>query len=115
MSEPLRAGLEPSDLPSEGKGGKALAAAAPAAGAHAAAAAPAQAVARASAGKLHLSTRTHPPSKVLVDGRAVGLTPKVGISVAAGTHTVIFVSDRGRKTSSATCKAGERKTVAIRF
>ena len=101
-------------FPSDGKAGKALAA--PAAHAAPVRSGPGTRGARAGAGgNCTLNANSIPPSKVLVDGRAVGLTPKVGISVAAGTHTVIFVSDRGRKTSSASCKAGETKTVAIRF
>ena len=62
------------------------------------------------------STRTlFPHSKVLVDGRPVGLTPKVGITVPAGQHTVLFVGDNSQKTTTVTCSSGEKKTVSVRL
>ena len=52
---------------------------------------------------------------VAVDGRPMGLTPAMGVSVAAGTHTVLLVTDTQRKSTSATCKAGETKTISLRL
>ncbi len=57
-----------------------------------------------------------PVSNVILDGRPLGTTPKVGISVPAGTHTVVFVhAEMGRKARSAKVPAGGSVTVAVRF
>ncbi|MRG91794.1 PEGA domain-containing protein [Polyangium spumosum] len=57
-----------------------------------------------------------PVSKVVLDGRPLGSTPKVGVSVPAGTHTVIFIHpEKGKKSVSVTVKAGETKTAAVKF
>jgi len=55
-------------------------------------------------------------SKVILDGKPQGSTPKVGISVPAGSHTVVFIHpEKGKKTVSVTVKAGETKTAAVKF
>ena len=55
-----------------------------------------------------------PPSGVIVDGRPLGLTPKVGVSVDPGAHNVVFMRpDSAKKSVSVTCKGGESKTVAV--
>ena len=57
-----------------------------------------------------------PVSKVLLDGKPLGSTPKVGVSVPAGSHTITFVHpEKGRKSVSVTVKAGETKTAAVKF
>jgi serine/threonine-protein kinase len=57
-----------------------------------------------------------PVSKVVLDGRPLGSTPKVGVSVPAGSHTVIFIHpEKGKQTVSVTVKAGETKTAAVKF
>jgi serine/threonine-protein kinase len=78
----------------------------------AAAAAP---VAAAGGGTCTLNINSIPPSRIALDGRPMGLTPKIGVSVNAGTHTVMFVGDTTKKTQTASCKAGEQKTVAVRL
>ncbi|UQA54899.1 PEGA domain-containing protein [Polyangium aurulentum] len=57
-----------------------------------------------------------PVSKVVLDGRPLGSTPKVGVSVPAGSHTVIFIHpEKGKQTVTVTVKAGETKTAAVKF
>ena len=63
-----------------------------------------------------LNINSIPVSKVILDGKPIGSTPKVGISVPAGSHTVVFIHpEKGKKTASVTVKAGETKTAAVKF
>lgn len=63
-----------------------------------------------------LNINSIPVSKVILDGKPIGSTPKVGISVPIGTRTVVFIHpDKGKKTVSVTLKAGETKTAAVKF
>jgi serine/threonine-protein kinase len=67
-------------------------------------------------GNCTLNFNSIPVSNVLLDGRPLGGTPRLGVSAAAGTHTVIFVSpEEGRKSTQVSCKAGETRTVAVRL
>ena len=66
-------------------------------------------------GSCTLSINSIPISRVAVDGSPVGLTPVIGVSVSAGTHNVLLVTDTMRKTTVATCKAGEKKTISMRL
>lgn len=57
-----------------------------------------------------------PVTKVLIDGRPIGTTPKLRVPVAPGSHKVQFIHPNlGRKTISVTLSAGETKTVSTRF
>ncbi|HYO97482.1 MAG TPA: carboxypeptidase regulatory-like domain-containing protein [Polyangiaceae bacterium] len=81
-----------------------------------AAAAPAPAAAKAAAGNGTLSLSSTPPSNVILDGRPLGSTPKAGVSVAPGPHTVIFVhSELGRKAKTVTVQPGKTTAVAVAF
>jgi hypothetical protein len=62
-----------------------------------------------------LNINSIPVSTVVLDGRPVGATPKVGLKVPAGSHTVVFVNGTDRKSASVTVGAGQTKTVAVRF
>jgi hypothetical protein len=63
-----------------------------------------------------LNINSIPVSKVVLDGRPLGSTPKVGVSVPAGPHTITFIHpDKGKATVSVTVKAGETKTAAHKF
>jgi len=62
-----------------------------------------------------LNLNTIPASRVAIDGRDLGMTPKMGISVQPGTHVVMFANEGGKKVTSAQCKAGEQKSVVMRF
>jgi hypothetical protein len=46
----------------------------------------------------------------------MGQTPKMGVSVPPGSHTVMFVNaDHGRKSKTITVEAGKTATVVVRF
>ncbi len=63
-----------------------------------------------------LNINSIPVSKVILDGKPIGSTPKVGNSVPAGSHTVVFIHpEKGKKSTSVTVKAGETKTAAVKF
>jgi serine/threonine-protein kinase len=63
-----------------------------------------------------LNINSIPAATVVVDGRPVGRTPKIGLSVAPGPHTVVFIHpEHGRTTARATVKEGESQTVTVRF
>lgn len=70
----------------------------------------------AAAGTGTLNINSIPVSKVVLDGRPLGSTPKVGQSVSPGSHTVTFIHPEfEKKTVSVVVKAGETKTAAVRF
>jgi len=71
--------------------------------------------AAAASGGCTLNFNSIPASRVVLDGMPLGMTPKVGIAASAGPHSVLFVADGNKKSTSATCKAGETKTVAVRI
>ncbi len=69
-----------------------------------------------SGGPAKLNINSIPPSAVLLDGRPLGRTPKAGVVVSPGTHTITFIHpEKGRKSTSVTVKAGETKGVGVRF
>jgi serine/threonine-protein kinase len=79
--------------------------------------APAQPAARASAGgKATLNLNSIPVSNVIVNGRPLGATPKIGLKVDPGPQTVVFVHPTlGRKVMTANVGAGEAKTFKARL
>lgn len=77
------------------------------------AAAPAPAPAATGGGTLNINAI--PKASVILDGRPLGITPKVGITVSAGPHTVILVKDGERVTKSVNVKPGATATVVHRF
>jgi len=67
-------------------------------------------------GPATLNINSIPPSAVLLDGRPIGRTPKSGVVVSPGTHSITFIHpEKGRKSTSVTVKAGETKGVGVRF
>jgi hypothetical protein len=74
---------------------------------------PAPAAAPATSGTLNINAI--PKASVILDGRPLGITPKVGITVSAGQHTVILVKDGERVTKSVQVKPGATVTVSHRF
>jgi len=65
-------------------------------------------------GKLNMNSI--PVSKVILDGRPLGSTPQIGISVSAGRHTVTFISpDKGKKSVSVNVEAGKTATASTKF
>lgn len=72
--------------------------------------------AAAGSGTCTLNINSIPVSNVVLNGRPLGGTPKLGVSVSAGSHTVVFIHpEYGKKSTKASCKAGETKTVAMRL
>ncbi len=66
-------------------------------------------------GEATLNLNSIPASNVLLDGRPVGRTPKLGVKVSPGPHTVVFVHEGDRANKSVTAKAGQTSTVVHRF
>jgi serine/threonine-protein kinase len=70
----------------------------------------------AATGNGTLNINAIPVSNVLLDGRPMGQTPKMGVSVPPGSHTVMFVNaEHGRKSKSVTVEAGKTQTVVVKF
>jgi serine/threonine-protein kinase len=67
-------------------------------------------------GKGTLNINSIPVSNVILDGKPLGQTPKVGVSVSPGPHTVIFVHpEHGRKAKSVNVEAGKTAAAIVRF
>jgi hypothetical protein len=67
-------------------------------------------------GKAVLNLNSIPVSNVILNGRPLGATPKVGVQVPPGPQTVVFVHPEfGRKVMSGTVAAGETKTFNARL
>jgi hypothetical protein len=63
-----------------------------------------------------LNISSNPPSNVVLDGRPLGKTPRLGVRVPAGVHSVVFVHPEfGRKVQSASVAPGAARSVAVRF
>ncbi|MEI9940414.1 MAG: PEGA domain-containing protein [Pseudomonadota bacterium] len=63
-----------------------------------------------------LNLNAIPASNVVLDGRPMGQTPRMNVSVPPGSHTIVFVnSEHGRKTKTITVDAGKSATVVVRF
>ena len=70
----------------------------------------------AAAGQGTLNVNSIPVSSVIVDGRPMGSTPKMGLSVAPGTHVVVFVHpEHGRKVVTVNVAAGQTAAATTRF
>lgn len=67
-----------------------------------------------SKGKLTLTS--NPPANVILDGRPLGRTPKLGYPASVGNHTVVFVHpERGRKGTVVRVLAGKTTRVSAKF
>ncbi|NUP06256.1 MAG: PEGA domain-containing protein [Polyangiaceae bacterium] len=63
-----------------------------------------------------LNINSIPASRVLLDGQPLGETPKTGVSVSAGTHTVTFIHpELGKKSLSVKVGPGETKTASAKL
>jgi hypothetical protein len=69
--------------------------------------------ARGATGTLNINSI--PASTILLDGTPKGSTPKVGLVVSAGPHTVLFVNKGARKSVSVNVPAGGKATAMTRF
>jgi serine/threonine-protein kinase len=81
----------------------------------AAKAAPAAASGDATQGLLNISSV--PPSQIILNGRPLGSTPKMGIAVPGDSlQTIVFVHPKmGRRRAQKFVPAGKQRTVSIRF
>jgi serine/threonine-protein kinase len=71
---------------------------------------------KAATGNGTVNLNAVPASNVLLDGRPMGQTPRMNVSVPPGSHTVVFVnSDYGRKSKTINVEAGKSSTVVVRF
>ena len=67
-------------------------------------------------GRGELRINSLPVSKVVLDGKPLGSTPRVGVEVPAGPHTVMFVYPTGeRHTTSTYVRPGTIQTVKDRL
>lgn len=63
-----------------------------------------------------LNINSLPVSRILLDGQPMGETPKTGVQVTPGTHTITFINpDLPKKSVSVTVKAGETKTASAKL
>jgi hypothetical protein len=63
-----------------------------------------------------LDITSTPPSRVVVNGRPMGMTPLHGVRVEPGHQTVVFVNpDLGRRIASANVASGGRAKVGVTF
>jgi serine/threonine-protein kinase len=78
---------------------------------------PAPAAEGGGGGESFLNINSIPPSTCFLDGRSLGSTPRIHVSVKPGSHTVKFVdSDDGlTKSVSVSVGAGETKTAATKL
>jgi serine/threonine-protein kinase len=79
-----------------------------------AAAAPDPAPAAASFGTLNINSI--PSTTVIVNGKTLGRTPRMGLKVKPGTQSIVFIHpEKGKKQTMVEVPAGDTKTVAVRF
>ncbi len=64
----------------------------------------------AEGGEAYLNINSIPPSTCFVDGRSLGSTPRMHVSVKPGTHTVKFVNSDEGLTKSITVSVGAGET-----
>lgn len=70
----------------------------------------------AGSGKGTLNINAIPVANVILDGRPLGATPKSGVSVAPGPHTIVFVHpEHGRKVKTVNVEAGKTAAAVVRF
>jgi len=71
---------------------------------------------KASGGAAKLNFNSIPASTVVLNGKPLGRTPRMGITTKAGANLVVFIHpEKGRKRVSVSVPAGKTKTVAVRF
>src|SRR5690606_35603252 len=77
---------------------------------------PAAPAPRSDVGQAKLNINSIPASNVILDGKPLGSTPKVGIVVSPGPHVIIFAHpEYGRKAKSVNAQAGKTSSVTARF
>jgi hypothetical protein len=67
-------------------------------------------------GQAMLSFQSAPRANVVLDGRPIGKTPLSGVSVAAGTHDIVFIgADGTRKAQVANVTPGSKRAIVAKF
>jgi hypothetical protein len=66
-------------------------------------------------GPARLNINSVPASNVVLDGRPLGRTPKLGVPVEPGAHTVVFVNGKKRVVQSAVVAPGKTAVIAARL
>ncbi|APS00158.1 carboxypeptidase regulatory-like domain-containing protein [Pajaroellobacter abortibovis] len=64
-----------------------------------------------------LNINSIPPALIQLDGKSLGNTPKLNLTVSPGSHTILFTNkEEGiQKTMTITLKPGETKTAAVKL
>jgi hypothetical protein len=73
---------------------------------------PAAVVANPAKGTLHINAV--PAANVAIDGRPLGMTPKI-VRLSAGTHRVALIGPGGRRSQTVNVAAGQTASVAVKF
>ncbi len=77
---------------------------------------PSPAPAASASGQGTLNINSIPVSNVILDGKPLGSTPKIGVKVSAGSHTVVFVHPQfGRKVRAVTVAPGASTSATTKF
>jgi hypothetical protein len=72
--------------------------------------------AKAATGNGKLNINSIPTANVVLDGRPVGRTPVVGLSVSPGAHTIVLIGpDGARRVTSADVAAGATRNIGVKF
>ncbi len=68
-------------------------------------------------GEGYLNINSVPASSVVLDGKPIGQTPQVHVTVSAGSHQIVFVNaDQGlKKQVTVTVGSGETKVAAVKL
>ncbi len=70
----------------------------------------------AATGGSKLNINSIPMSNIILDGKPLGSTPKMGVAVSPGSHTVVFVhATHGRKVQQVNVAPGQSATAVMRF
>jgi hypothetical protein len=75
--------------------------------------APRAAVVRAASARLNINSI--PSSSVVLDGRPLGQTPRLGVRVSPGAHTVVFIHGKKRVVRGTMARAGKTSVVSARL
>ena len=59
--------------------------------------------------------RSTPWSTVILDGRAIGSCPRLGVVVTSGEHSALFAGEVGQKRVTFSVRPGETKTISVRL
>jgi hypothetical protein len=59
--------------------------------------------------------RSTPWSTVILDGKAIGSCPRLGVVVTAGEHSALFAGEVGQKRVTFSVRPGETKTISVRL